>query len=192
MTAKVMILRMIPYRESSLIINTIEAGDEGRIDFIVRGAKKRKGVSIDLFRELEIEFSGRGDLKSLNQAELLDSHDGLADFPENFITASNLAALLLRNSQPGIPCPSIYRAMSNALRAMSTRTAAEWKALVEMTLLFEHGMLPEPEDEGRRELIQSMLDAAVNGAPPPDLPESYWRDLEGWLEKLLLANGLLG
>jgi recombinational DNA repair protein (RecF pathway) len=54
----IIVLKKIPYQESSLIVSSISA-EYGKVDFIVKGARritKKKQPIVDLFRELNIEY----------------------------------------------------------------------------------------------------------------------------------------
>lgn len=58
------ILHQIPYRESSLILETLTE-DHGRIPMVYRGGRKTKSNRVLLFSPAYLSWLGKGDLKTL-------------------------------------------------------------------------------------------------------------------------------
>lgn len=97
------VLRKTPHKESSLIVAGVSPRF-GRLDFVVRGARKEisktKLPFVDLFRELSVEFDPRLEgLRTLRFAELSREFDNIANHPRNYEAACLLGAFLLRVSQ---------------------------------------------------------------------------------------------
>ena len=83
----VIVLSKTPYRESSLIVVGISP-DYGRISLMCSGARKISGtsyVTVDLFRELSVEFTeSRSTLKNAREIEILSTNDKLPEYPAHF------------------------------------------------------------------------------------------------------------
>lgn len=196
---ELVVLKKVKYQESSLIVHGISP-DYGRLDLLIKGALKlgkKAFPAVDLFREIQVEFkeSHGSSLHSIYSAELLCAHDAIANYPDNYITANNLGAFLLKNSHPELPCPLTYDAFINALRHLSGETEAVWNASqcvvsVKAVYLQEHGLLPDalnpdPEKNRKQQLfMDAFLDAAINGSPMPECSPGYWGRLEQWINVL--------
>lgn len=200
----VIILRKIPYGESSLIAATLSS-EYGRIDFLIKGAKKigkRKFPQADLFRELYVQYKdSQRDLHSLYSTDVLNNYDAMASFPENYVQACELGKFLLRNSRPNIPCPKVYAALKNALEHFSRAPVKiPWRELVKLVYLQENGLLPgglspsegDNKKEARRKMIlEELLESAFGKKSPPELSTEYWARLVAWINGLCNYNELI-
>ncbi|MCX6985352.1 MAG: DNA repair protein RecO [Lentisphaerae bacterium] len=191
-STSVLVLRKTPYSESSVIAATLSP-DHGRLDFVIRGAKKisgRKMPQVDLFRELHVEFRMKNSgLQNLYSCELLNFYDGIAAFPDNYLEACGIGTFILRNSHPMIPCPEVYLAVKNAFEALSkSRSDIPWAGLVKLVFLDEHGFLPEDlsvaGDSRKTEAVEKLIRSTVSGNPLPDFPPKTWRKIAEWIGEL--------
>ncbi len=191
-STSVLVLRKTPYSESSVIAATLSP-DLGRLDFIIRGAKKisgKKMPQVDLFRELHVEFRMKNSgLQNLYSCELLNFYDGIASFPDNYLQACEIGTFILRNSQPLIPCPEVYFAIKNAFDALSkSHTDIPWPELVKLVFLDEHGFLPEElnavGDSKKTEAVEKLINSVVSGNALPDFPSKTWGKVADWIDEL--------
>jgi DNA repair protein RecO len=191
-STSVLVLRKTPYSESSIIAATLSP-DHGRLDFVIRGAKKitgKKTPQVDLFRELQVDFRMKhSGLQNLYSCELVNFYDGIALFSENYLKACEIGDFALRNSHPMIPCPEVYSAIKNAFDSLSkSRTDIPWAELVKLVFLDEHGFLPEDlsiaGDSRKTEAVEKLINSIVSGKPLPDFPSKTWRKLADWIDEL--------
>jgi DNA repair protein RecO len=191
-STSVLVLRKTPYSESSIIAATLSP-DHGRLDFVIRGAKKisvRKMPQVDLFRELHVDFRMKNSgLQNLYSCELLNFYDGIASFSDNYLKACEIGTFVLRNSHPMIPCPEVYSAVKNAFEALSkSRTDKPWAELVKLVFLDEHGFLPEDlsvtGDSKKTDAVERLISAVISGNPLPAFPPKTWRKLADWVDEL--------
>ena len=184
-----MILRRTPYMESSLIVSGISP-DFGRLDFLLRGARKtgRKNFPFAcLFRELSIEFRlprGESTLSSLQSHEPLRSHDDLALAPETYLAACDIASFLLRNTRFQLPVPRTFRALSNMFaRAGTERNAFPWLPYAQLVFLHENGFVSAPPE--KEKILCAVFDFAEGrtDAPPP-FSDRYLTLFTAWIRAL--------
>ncbi len=201
--AKIVVLRKTRYQESGLIVASISPS-AGRLDFLVRGAQKvggKKYPEIDLFRELEVRYRDKdhGLLTPLS-IELIESNDAIAGNVGAFMRMGKLAAFLLRNSHPHVPCPTVYAALRRALASHLQPQTMErpWESLVRLVYLDENGLLSgslahgdgEADDESRREALTRLIGFAVSGENEPAFSSRFWRRLSEWVDALCVYHGL--
>ncbi len=207
-SSNVIVLRKMPYKESSLILGTLSA-EFGKLDFIAKGARKlskKQFPAFDLFREVQVSFSntGKDNLHTAINAELIQSNDALANIPENFETAGKIADFILKNSAPDLPSPLVYDAMRNILRNWALQgdkqdfpwTRLQCSVIIKTSYLYENGLLPElGEPESRQayqqqRIIEKILESGNEGIPLPDLNDSWWSQLNKWLNQLIKHHQL--
>jgi recombinational DNA repair protein (RecF pathway) len=207
-TTNVLILRKMPYMESSLILGTISA-EYGKIELIAKGARKlsnKKFPAFDLFREVQVTFNnnGKDTLHTAANAELIHSNDSLANIPENFETAVKIGDFILKNSAPDLPSPLVYDAMRNVLRNWSLQGEKEafpWSSqqcsvIIKTSYLYENGLLPdfgEPEDKQayqQQKLIESIIECGNEGRVLPALDNAWWARLNKWLNVIIKQHQL--
>ncbi|MFA6714971.1 MAG: recombination protein O N-terminal domain-containing protein [Victivallales bacterium] len=207
-TANLVILRKMPYRESSLILGTLSA-EFGKIDLIAKGARKLSGKqfpAFDLFREVEVTFQNRGkdDLHTVTNAELLLSNDSLANIPENFETAIKIGDFILKNSAPDLASPLVYDAMRHILRNWALEgekkahpwTSRQCSVIIKTSYLYENGLLPdfaeqESEQASRQQrIIEKIIECGNEGTPLPVLDDAWWLQLNKWLNNLIRHHQL--
>lgn len=207
-TTNVIILRKMPYKESSLILGTLSA-EFGKIDLIAKGARKlskKQFPAFDLFREVQVTFpnTGNDNLHSATNAELIQSNDALANIPENFETASKIADFILKNSAPDLPSPLVYDAMRNILRNWALQgdkqefpwTSQQCSVVIKTSYLYENGLLPdlgEPETKQayeQQQIIENIIECGNEGAPLQKLSDTWWFQLNKWLNQLIKHHQL--
>ncbi|MFA6294651.1 MAG: DNA repair protein RecO [Victivallales bacterium] len=192
LSTSVLVLRKTPYSESSVIAATLSP-DHGRLDFIVRGAKKisgKKMPQVDLFRELHVEFRMKNSgLQNMYSCELLNFYDGIASCSGNYLKACEIGNFILRNSHPMITCPIVYFAIKNAFEALSgSRADIPWAELVKLVFLDEHGFLPEDMnaagDSRKAEAMEKLVNSIASGNPLPGFTPETWRKIAEWIGEL--------
>ena len=207
-TTNVIILRKMPYKESSLILGTLSA-EFGKIDLIAKGARKlskKHFPAFDLFREVQVTFphNGKDNLHNATNAELIQSNDALANIPENFETASKIADFILKNSAPDLPSPLVYDAMRNILRNWALQgdkqefpwTSQQCSVIIKTSYLYENGLLPdlgEPTNKqayNQQQIIESIIESGNEGIPLPKLDNDWWQQLNKWLNQLIKHHQL--
>lgn len=198
----------MPYRESSLILGAL-SGEFGRVDLIAKGARKlsqKQFPAFDLFREVQVTFSNRGqdNLHTAASAELLRSNDALANIPENFATAAKIGDFILKNSAPELPSPLVYDALRNILRNWALEgekrehpwTGQQCSVIIKTSYLYENGLLPdfdEPESKQayqQQRMIEKIIECGNEGAPLPVLDAAWWLRLNKWLNRLIKHHQL--
>ena len=207
-TTNVIILRKMPYKESSLILGTLSA-EFGKIDLIAKGARKlskKQFPAFDLFREVQVTFpnTGKDNLHNATNVELIQSNDTLANIPENFETASKIADFILKNSVPDLPSPLVYDAMRNILRNWALQgdkqefpwTSQQCSVVIKTSYLYENGLLPdlgEPETKQayqQQQIIENIIECGNEGTPLPKLNDAWWFQLNKWLNQLIKHHQL--
>ncbi len=188
----VLVLRKTPYSETSVIAVTLSP-EYGRLDFMIRGAKqisKKKFPQVDLFRELEVHFNYKSSgLNNMHSVEILNTFDGIANFPRNYMSACEISNFILRNSQAMNPSPEVYASFKTALSAMSkSKTDIPWTGLVKLVYLDEHGFLPESinfdSNTKRKDIIKNLLSSVIVDTPLPVYPQETWQKLAEWVDSL--------
>jgi len=196
---EMIVLRKTPWRESSLLAVGL-SGEAGRLDLILRGGNrlgKKAFPAIDLFRVVEVEYRRPATgLQTLVRAELVREHDRLVLIPERYLTACRLAAFVLRQTQPQLPAPRLYRALHHALAQLAAEPelppGPDWPARLILVHLAEHGLLDETGTggPGARRLLADVLAAAEGLRPAPSAPPDYWDRFQTWVGQLASHHGL--
>ncbi|MBK1734794.1 DNA repair protein RecO [Halorhodospira abdelmalekii] len=141
------VLHRRPYRETSALLELFTEA-HGRVGAVARGAQRRGwGGLLEPFIPLQVGWSGRGELKSLQQVEQAGAGCGLRGnaLACGFYMAELLLALLRRDE----PSPRSWVAYTAAIDGLS---GAQWEPALrgfEVTLLAEAGyglMLTEDVD----------------------------------------------
>ena len=189
------ILRKTPYQETSLILAGI-SDNYGRIDLLVRGAKKISSKSlpaIDLFREIEININPRKEgLQPIYTAELISNFDNIAMNKNSYLDACEISKFVLRNSHPAIPSPIAYKSIKTAFSALSSSGDISYSPLVKLALLEEHGVLPKLPTARKNEekLLQKLLAASKGEGELPEISPEYMIEIEKWINTLCSYNEL--
>jgi len=117
-------LRVQDYHESSklVIFFTLE---RGKVNCLAKGARRLRskfGAALDIFAQSRIIYYLREtrDLYTLSDAELVHSFSGLANGPERFLAAEQMAEFVLRTIQAHDPSPQLYRLLLNYLSTLES------------------------------------------------------------------------
>ncbi len=203
-SADVLILKKIPFRESSLVVSGISP-DDGRIDFVMKGAQSvgaKKFPVIDVFRQVRIDFNPVIEgMPSVYAAEGVCSFDGISSNAENYMLACELGKFALENSSPQLPCPELCGAMLFILNTLSGNcenppTAGQCRLLIRLAYLNENGLLPDTlshdphKNDMQQRLMAILLEAAQGDMPLPKLQDDYWSQLENWSSQLCVFHDL--
>ncbi len=199
-----LVLRKTVYSETSLVLAGLSA-DHGQLHFMARGARRwgRRDFPVaDLFRVLAVTYrSGRGDLLSWHQAEVVEDLGGVAQGVATYAAATRLAKFTLANAPAGLPAPRFYRALRQALRWLdgaaagqasfapaATMAVAAWSGAT-LAFLAEHGLLPTDNTAAFATLAPApavtVLTAAETTGTPPVCDLAAWERLEAWLRGTL-------
>jgi len=188
--AGLIILRKLPYKESSLIVSGLSA-EFGRFDFIAKGAEKiskKKFPSIDLFRIVSIEFNPDKDgLQSIYKADLIENFDAVANSASSFREACSITSFVLKNTKPHMHCAFLFNAVRTALsRLCCTPGKFPCLALVKLAYLAENGLLPESDKK-----VDLLLAAASGETDDTGLKdEESTKKIAQWLDSLCVYHGI--
>ncbi len=115
------ILKHRPFRETSVILD-IFTEDYGRISCIARPAKKRGKIlkaNLQAFRYLHLQWTGKGDLQTLTEADERGRHTIPAS---EMMLGLYLNELLLNLVHPHIALPELFSAYKYTLHKLSDPT----------------------------------------------------------------------
>jgi len=197
------LLRKIPFQESSLIVSGISPG-YGRLDFLLKGARnvrKRQFPEAELFREFHVIFREAKNADGLSTMVSYDpvaAHDGIAENPDHYVSACAFAAFLLRNTRPMLAMPDTCRAFSTMLTRLEREKDSDpWIPLAKFAFLYENGFLPQNEPgvadgpASHAASVQKLMTLALDPdhVLPPDT-KGFWRRFRIWIDNLTAWNGL--
>jgi DNA repair protein RecO (recombination protein O) len=120
-------LRVQDYHESSKLV-TFFTLEHGKVSCIAKGARRLKskfGAALGLFAESRIIYywhEGRT-LYTLSDAELIRSHSRIAESPERYLAAEQMAEFTIKAIQPQDTSPQLYQLLLNYLGLVETRAA---------------------------------------------------------------------
>ena len=188
--SELIILKKIPYKESSLIVSGLNS-EFGRLDFIAKGAEKiskKKFPSVDLFRIVSIEFNPDKDfLQSVYKAEIIENFDAVADSSASFKEACAIAAFVLKNTKPHMRCDFLFKAVRTAFSRLCTAPGKfPCLAFVKLAYLAENGLLPETDVKIDRLLATAAGDSDNTGLKDNDGVNK----ISQWLDSLCVYNGI--
>lgn len=133
-----------PYRETSVITDFFTR-TQGRVSGVVRGVRKAKSEKkslIQSFQCLQVQFSGKSDLKTVTHIERSNSEAMLTG--ETLYCGLYLNELLARVLPQGVEIEPVFTAYQQALAALPS---TEFKDVAlrqfEFALLHELGVLPD-------------------------------------------------
>lgn len=117
------VLHSRPYRDTSALVDLFTL-HQGLQRVVWRGARgQRKGVVPQAFMPLMVATTGRGDLKTLTQAETAGSYVLLQG--NALFSGMYLNELLIRLVYPGDPQPVLFAAYQHALEQLAAESAVE-------------------------------------------------------------------
>jgi DNA repair protein RecO len=192
----VIILRKTPYKETSLIVSSLSP-DYGRLDFIIRGElkiTKKSSPTVDLFRELEMEFKDKNsELQTPTSIDLLTSFDNISLYPKSFTVICRIATFLMKNTYSHVSCKSTYASLKNILTKLSSNIEILYpETLIKLEYLNENGLLPgsfsnpnEIETSKQSKFIELLLRYSKGNVDSlPSLNEEYWKKFSSWIINL--------
>ncbi|GAA6131993.1 DNA repair protein RecO [Halopseudomonas sabulinigri] len=116
------VLHSRPYRDSSALVDLLTLR-EGMQRVVWRGARRGRGVKPQPFTPLLLNLYGRGELKTLQQAEVAGSHVRLQG--EALFSGLYLNELLVRLLSTGDPQTLLFAAYQTALEQLASERAVE-------------------------------------------------------------------
>lgn len=117
------VLHSRPYRDTSALVDLLTL-HQGLQRVVWRGARKpRGGVSPQPFVPLLVGLSGRGELKTLTQAEAAGTYLPLQG--DSLFSGLYLNELLVRTLAAGDPQTLLFAAYQSALQALAGTTSVE-------------------------------------------------------------------
>lgn len=117
------VLHSRPYRDTSALVDLLTL-HHGMQRVVWRGARsQRKGLTPQAFMPLMVSFAGRGELKTLAQAEAAGSYRLLQG--ENLFSGLYLNELLVRLAPPADPQPLLFAAYQHSIERLATESAVE-------------------------------------------------------------------
>lgn len=116
------VLHSRPYRDSSALVDLLTLR-EGMQRVVWRGARRGKGIKPQPFTPMVLSLYGRGDLKTLRQAEVAGSHVRLQG--EALFSGLYLNELLVRLLSSGDPQTLLFAAYQTALEQLAAERAVE-------------------------------------------------------------------
>ncbi len=190
-TTSVIILDKHPCRESALVLRGISP-DYGKIALMLHRAESAAGPAVDKFREVEVEFKddAPGDIFTADRIETLTDFSGVADAVKNFAMAERIANFLLKNLPDNLPQPYTYDTLRSVLSQLAGNAENAWTleqcaVVIKCAYLYENGLLPEGSTPQQAEFLENLVAAGIDNSDLPRCAESYWHQLNLWLNNLL-------
>ena len=139
------LLHQRPYRETSIIADVFSAS-HGKVSLVYKGVRaatttaKRNRSMLQPFSELSLSWSGRSELKTLRQCEILGSSVMLEG--QSIYAGMYINELLQRLLKPGYESDELYCAYQSAIDGLQSVAILEGSAALESVLrLFEMTLL---------------------------------------------------
>ena len=196
------ILRKIPFREKSLIVNTFTR-DCGRIDLMLKGSRNisaKSFPSAELFRVFSLEFiqktssGNNSDIFSPKVMEYSGNFDRIALYTQNYLSRCEYASFLLKHTAPFLVLPETFDSLLVLLERLTDNGDHSFDITSsKLVFLDESGLLPE--DAGKsvenNALLQQILAYARNGGmEKPLMTPQYEKRLTEWVKALCRYHGL--
>ena len=123
-TSSAILMRKIKFSETTLIVEWLTK-DHGKLKTMAKGARRPKSPfagKLDLFFEAEIQFlkSRAGDLHTLREVVLQETHEGLRLNYQRVQLASYFVELLEMTTEPEHPAPELFDLMQRALNHLQS------------------------------------------------------------------------
>ena len=114
------ILHKRPYRETSLLLDILSS-EYGRVSLVARGtrsrASKNQHALYQPFQKLQVSWSGKGEMGTLNKIEFESLLPPLKD--SFLLSAFYVNELVMRLLHKNEPHPELYAAYQNAITALA-------------------------------------------------------------------------
>ena len=198
------ILRKIPFREKSLIVNTFTK-DCGRIDLMLKGSRSissKSFPSAELFRIFSLEFVQKGnggsnpsDIFNPKVMEYAANFDEIAFRTQNYLSMCEYASFLLKHTAPFLVLPETFDSLLVLLERMTRKEDCSFDMTAsKLVFLEESGLLPE--DAGKsvenNALLQEILAYALDSSrEKPLMTPQYEKRLTEWVKALCRYHGLV-
>jgi DNA repair protein RecO (recombination protein O) len=141
-----LVLRHVAYAEADLIVSflTAEHGLQKGFARAARKSRKRFGAGLEPFSQVIVHYrSGRGDLWSLQEIELLSARSGLRGELERLALASYGVELVELLSEESEPHPEIYQLLCSYLDYLNSGgDGPVARLLFELRLIYLLGYIP--------------------------------------------------
>lgn len=196
------ILRKIPYREKSLIVNTFTR-ECGRIDLMLKGGRNISAKSFpcaELFRKFSLEFAVKEkngsstDIFNPKSMEYIRDFDKISLHTQNYILLCEYASFLLKHTAAFLILPETFDALELLLeRAVQKEDCSFDLTAAKLVFLEESGLLPENagKSENNKTLLKELLIYALSPEKEkPALTPEYEKRLSEWVKALCRYHGL--
>lgn len=196
------ILRKIPFREKSLIVNTFTR-ECGRIDLMLKGGRNisaKHFPAAELFRSFTLEFAVKGkngtssDIFTPKVMEYAGNFDAIAQHTRNYLAVCSYASFLLKHTAPFLVLPETFDALLVLLeRAIQKEDCSFDVTLAKLVFLEESGLLPENAGTNSKNhvlLKDLLLYAKTKDGEKPLLSPEYEKRLTEWVKALCRYHGL--
>lgn len=198
------ILRKIPFREKSLIVNTFTK-DCGRIDLMLKGSRSissKSFPSAELFRIFSLEFVQKGnggsnpsDIFNPKVMEYAANFDEIAFRTQNYLSMCEYASFLLKHTAPFLVLPQTFDSLLVLLERMTQKEDCSFDIISsKLVFLEESGLLPEDTGKSveKNALLQEILAYALNRSmEKPLMTPQYEKRLMEWVKALCRYHGLV-
>ncbi|WP_144391398.1 DNA repair protein RecO [Pleionea sediminis] len=116
------VLHSRPYQDTSLIVDVFTE-EHGRMAFVAKGARAQSRKDwralLQMSSVVEVEYKGRGDLKTLVSVEALTGPKSFNG--ESFALSCYVSELLCRVMEPGEPFPRIFQFLPDVYHALAVK-----------------------------------------------------------------------
>lgn len=154
------VLHSRPFKETSLLVNLFSK-EQGRFSLVAKGIKRKNNQALKAilqpFNLLNIEYSGRSELKTLCEASLSPDISSFDSINRRAIACGYyLNELLMRSTQEWQESPQLFGAYHQCIDAL--RGAESFAAILrrfEVALLTELGVAPDWQIDTSGEVIQT-------------------------------------
>ena len=119
-----------PYKETSLLV-TFFSNEDGKLSAIAKGAKRAKSKfsgNLEPFQLLQINFSGRSNLKTLISADPLDVYQDFAT-NKNLYSAfyiNELINSMVKSNEDSSELFNIYKDCLNEIKSTKNKKWKNW------------------------------------------------------------------
>jgi len=126
-----LVLRCIPYSETSLIL-TVFTANHGKLGLMYKGGRRKvkNGTSLVLEPGYEVEVvwsvKATRELQLVRELALTNAHFGIRSSLDSTAIASSLVELLLRTISEDDPHPRLFGAATEVLRECETAGRGRW------------------------------------------------------------------
>ncbi|MBR2364193.1 MAG: recombination protein O N-terminal domain-containing protein [Lentisphaeria bacterium] len=197
-----LILRKIPFREKSLIVNTF-TWECGRIDLMLRGERTvsaKKFPSSGLFRLFNLEFVQKehhrnsSDIYTPKVMEYAGAFDEISLHTGNYLLVCEYAAFLLKHTAPFLVLPETFDSLLILLqRAVAKENCTFEVTASKLVFLEESGLLPEETggNTANKVLLREIMEYALDREKEkPCMLPAYEKRLTEWVKALCRYHNL--